>query len=443
MPITEIARDAGSPQDPHGTFAVTNPSERDSSRISGTGSPAAPEARADIHGRHLQATSRSGGWPENHPKSARESVLSMIRNLRRAVRRAYRRTVDLSHPARSPLGSAVVNCVGYEDGVRQAGSCPAEEALRRVRKENSADAGALRLDRAARADATRSSPGIAELFDLHPLAVEDAVEAHQRPKVERYDDDAVRGVQDGLLRRARGAHGDQRGGGHRRDHGVRRRGLRDHRPARPARLARSAARGAGVRTRAAGQGAGRGAARDRGPRRRRLPGRHRRGAGRTSTQVETAVFAENGARADAGADLPAQARTAGAEAGRGPARAARSRSSPPGRSGWSTRRYRPYFRDVSDHLLRVNEQIAAFDELLNSILQAHLAQVTVAQNEDMRKITAWAAIIAVPTMVCGVYGMNFEHMPELHWTYGYPLVLGVIAVACFVLYRGFRRNGWL
>jgi magnesium transporter len=69
--------------------------------------------------------------------------------------------------------------------------------------------------------------------------------------------------------------------------------------------------------------------------------------------------------------------------------------------------------------------------------------VTVAQNEDMRKITAWAAIIAVPTMVCGVYGMNFDHMPELRWTYGYPLVLGVMVIACFVVHRSFRRNGWL
>ena len=103
----------------------------------------------------------------------------------------------------------------------------------------------------------------------------------------------------------------------------------------------------------------------------------------------------------------------------------------------------PYFRDVVDHLNRVAEQITSFDALLDSILQAHLEQVTVAQNEDMRKITAWAAIIAVPTMVCGVYGMNFEHMPELRWTDGYPLALGVMAVACFVLHRSFRRNGWL
>lgn len=102
-----------------------------------------------------------------------------------------------------------------------------------------------------------------------------------------------------------------------------------------------------------------------------------------------------------------------------------------------------YFRDVLDHLMRAKEQIASFDELLNSILQAHLAQVTVAQNEDMRKITAWAAVIAVPTMVCGVYGMNFDHMPELHWRFGYPLVIGVMSLACLVLYRGFRRSGWL
>ena len=88
-----------------------------------------------------------------------------------------------------------------------------------------------------------------------------------------------------------------------------------------------------------------------------------------------------------------------------------------------------YFRDVADHLARVHEQVIGFDELLNSILQANLAQATVAQNEDMRKITSWAAIIAVPTMICGVYGMNFDYMPELHWKYGYPMVHAAITVA--------------
>lgn len=104
---------------------------------------------------------------------------------------------------------------------------------------------------------------------------------------------------------------------------------------------------------------------------------------------------------------------------------------------------REYFRDVEDHLVRVTEQIGAFDELLTTIIQANLAQVTVEQNEDMRRISAWVAILAIPTAVAGVYGMNFTHMPELEWRYGYPFTLGLIAVACLVLYRGFRRNGWL
>ncbi|GAA3058750.1 hypothetical protein GCM10020000_46980 [Streptomyces olivoverticillatus] len=104
---------------------------------------------------------------------------------------------------------------------------------------------------------------------------------------------------------------------------------------------------------------------------------------------------------------------------------------------------RAYFRDVADHLARVTEQITAFSTLLDSILQAHLAQVAVAQNDDARRITAWAAIFAVPTMVTGMYGMNFDHMPELRWRFGYPLAIGVILVACFLLHRGFKRNGWL
>src|SRR5215203_2094877 len=104
---------------------------------------------------------------------------------------------------------------------------------------------------------------------------------------------------------------------------------------------------------------------------------------------------------------------------------------------------REYFRDVEDHLSRVTEQIGAFDELLTTIIQANLAQVTVEQNEDMRRISAWVAILAIPTAVAGIYGMNFEHMPELAWRYGYPFTVALIVASCLVLYRGFRRNGWL
>jgi magnesium transporter len=104
---------------------------------------------------------------------------------------------------------------------------------------------------------------------------------------------------------------------------------------------------------------------------------------------------------------------------------------------------RSYFRDVLDHALRVRDQVASLDELLSSILQASLARTSLSDNEDTRKISAWAAMIAVPTLITGVYGMNFEHMPELSWRYGYPLVLLLIVVVCSMLYRGFKRNGWL
>jgi magnesium transporter len=104
---------------------------------------------------------------------------------------------------------------------------------------------------------------------------------------------------------------------------------------------------------------------------------------------------------------------------------------------------RTYFRDVLDHAIRVREQVNALDELLTSILQASLARTSVTDNEDTRKISAWAAIIAVPTLITGVYGMNFQFMPELAWRYGYPACLLLIVVVCVVLYRGFKRNGWL
>jgi len=110
----------------------------------------------------------------------------------------------------------------------------------------------------------------------------------------------------------------------------------------------------------------------------------------------------------------------------------------------------PYFRDVHDHLLRTADAIEGHDRLLTDVLQADLAQVgvrqsriAVRQNEDMRKISAWAAIALVPTAIAGIYGMNFDNMPELTWKYGYFMVLGLILTACVVLHRLFRRNGWL
>jgi magnesium transporter len=104
---------------------------------------------------------------------------------------------------------------------------------------------------------------------------------------------------------------------------------------------------------------------------------------------------------------------------------------------------RDYFRDVSDHLIRARDQLDNMRDLLAGSLQANLAQVAVRQNEDMRRISAWVAIIAVPTAIAGIYGMNFEHMPELRWEMGYPAVLLLMLLICTGLHRYFKRSGWL
>ncbi|MFK4141449.1 magnesium/cobalt transporter CorA [Streptomyces filamentosus] len=363
----------------------------------------------------------------------------MIQRLRTAVRRTYRRTVDLSHPARSPLGSAVVNCVVYVDGVRRTApgtAVGAEEALRYVRRSGDGFVW-IGLHEPAEKELTV----LAELFGLHPLAVEDAVHAHQRPKVEEYD-----GVLFAVLKTVRYVEHEEltatsevvdtgelmafvgpdfvvtiRHGGH---------GslgpLREALEAVPEQLAK-------------GPSAVLHAVAD------HVVDDYLAVAEAVQTDldaIENAVFSDQADRRDAGRIYQLkrellELRRAVAPLSR-PLTELATRPMP-----LVDPEIRAYFRDVTDHLSRVTEQVASYDTLLDSVLQAHLAQVTVAQNEDMRKITAWAAIVAVPTMVCGVYGMNFEHMPELRWTYGYPVVLGVIAVACYVIHRGFRRNGWL
>ncbi len=111
-----------------------------------------------------------------------------------------------------------------------------------------------------------------------------------------------------------------------------------------------------------------------------------------------------------------------------------------------------FFRDVEDHLLKVNDHVETYDRLLTDILNAHLAQISVQQNDDMRRISAWVAIAAVPTMIAGIYGMNFHSIPELEasfdlggheYYYGYFVILAVMLGACGSLYRAFKRSRWL
>jgi magnesium transporter len=104
---------------------------------------------------------------------------------------------------------------------------------------------------------------------------------------------------------------------------------------------------------------------------------------------------------------------------------------------------RRYLRDVADHQSEAADHINSYDDMLNSLIQAALARVGMQQNSDMRKISAWAGIVAVPTMIAGIYGMNFEFMPELKWHWSYPVVVAVMATSCLVLYFSFRKVNWL
>ncbi|MFD3555514.1 magnesium and cobalt transport protein CorA [Streptomyces goshikiensis] len=361
----------------------------------------------------------------------------MSRNSARPARRTGRRAVDLSHPARSPLGSAVVNCAVYLEGVRQAENCPADEAIRRVRRSGG---GFVWIG--LHEPGPQELVGIAALLGLHRLAVQDATRTHQRPKLLRYDDvllavlKTVRYVEHGELTSTsevvdtgeltvfvgphfvvtvrRGRHGSL---------GPLREALE---AAAPERLAKGPSAVLHAITE-------------------HVVDEYLAVTDAMEADmdaVEAAVVAEHASRGDAGRIY--QLKRELVELKRAVVPLERPLLALAGLpSPMIAPEIQPYFRDVSDRLARTTDQIAAFDALLDSSLQAHLAQVTVAQNEDMRKITAWAAIIAVPTMVCGVYGMNFDHMPELRWRYGYPLVLSLITLGCVAIHRSFRRNGWL
>lgn len=110
---------------------------------------------------------------------------------------------------------------------------------------------------------------------------------------------------------------------------------------------------------------------------------------------------------------------------------------------WVPEIARPYFRDIGEHVMRVHDGVEGADNLLMIMLMAATSLQDLQQNKDMRKISAWVAIAAVPTMIAGIYGMNFADMPELHWKFGYPAILGVMATVCSLMYRAFRRSGWL
>jgi len=102
-----------------------------------------------------------------------------------------------------------------------------------------------------------------------------------------------------------------------------------------------------------------------------------------------------------------------------------------------------YFRDIADHIKRIDQAIHSMREMLLAAMQVHLTFETVRQNEVVKRLAGWGAILAIPTMVFSWYGMNFRHMPELDWEYSYPLVVGGVGVASLLLYLRLKRDGWL
>lgn len=370
--------------------------------------------------------------------------MSMIRDLRAAVRPrpSLRKDSGSYDHTRAPgTNSAVVDCAVYRDGTRVQTSEPLtpQEAMRPVHR----DGGFVWIGLHEPTEAEFA--GIAGEFGLHPLAVEDAVQAHQRPKLERYDDSlftvfkTIHYVEhdeltatseivetgevmcftgrDFFITVRHGGQGSLRALRHR---------LQDD----PELLAKgpSAVLHAIADHVVDGYIAVADAVQD------------------DIDEVETEVFSPGRKGTPRGTDAGRiyQLKREVLEFKRAVSpllRPMQLLSERPMRL--IDPDIQKYFRDVADHLARVQEQVLGFDELLNSILQANLAQASVTQNEDMRKITSWAAIIAVPTMVCGVYGMNFDYMPELHWKFGYPLVLAATVGMCLSIHRILKRNGWL
>ncbi len=102
-----------------------------------------------------------------------------------------------------------------------------------------------------------------------------------------------------------------------------------------------------------------------------------------------------------------------------------------------------YFRDIYDHLLRVSQQMDGLRDMVTIAMQVNLSMISLSENAVTKRLAAYAALVAVPTMIAGIYGMNFEHMPELKWTYGYPLSLAVMAAIDAYLWLKFKRTGWL
>ncbi len=324
----------------------------------------------------------------------------------------------------------IIDCAVYRDGVRRDVDCRDDMRAAVEAANQPHDFVWIGLHEPD-ADELRR---VAEVFGLHPLAVEDAVKAHQRPKLERYESDLflvlktlwyveeTDQVETGEINIFVGE-----------------RYVVSVRHGTGAALA-GARRDLEQKTAVLGHGpaAVLYAICD------RVVDEYEEVAGELEvdvSEIEQTVFSTS---RSGDAERINRITRAGLACGRAvaPLREPVNRFAT-GTAGLIPKESMPFFRDVHDHVLRVSEEVAALDDLLSNVLSAHLAALSLQQNDDMRKISAWVAMAAVPTLLAGIYGMNFDHMPELHWTFGYPLVIAVMATICAILYRLFKRSGWL
>ncbi|MBU3748987.1 MAG: magnesium and cobalt transport protein CorA [Mycobacterium sp.] len=338
-----------------------------------------------------------------------------------------------------PVAQAVVDCAVYADGERLAGKYTPAAAVEKARELNAGGQPAFAWIGLHEPD-DRQMQIVADLFGLHPLAVEDAVHAHQRPKAERYDDTiflvlktvtyiphetvalAREIVETGEIMVFVGAefvvtvrHGEHTGLAD----------VRSRLEADPTQLR-------------LGPTAVMHAVAD------HVVDSYRAVTGAMEADVDAIEEATFSPTTETDIEPIYLLKREVVELKRAVTPLTDdlewlNNSNP----DLLSKEVRRQMRDVLDHQIVAAEEIAEYDEMLSSLVQAALAKVGMQQNQDMRKISAWAAMAAVPTAIAGIYGMNFEHMPELGWAWGYPAVVLLMVTICFFLYRTFRRNHWL